>query len=118
MGAAVASVLAWAGRWWDDLAWRERLRHVLLFLVVSQLPLLGLWLLSVDTNDAPLAPALSQLLHGTGAIVFWSVIIGVGLVLPVFMLPSFPRARAIAICGALAVLVGASATRYLFFALS
>jgi hypothetical protein len=118
MGAAMVLILACLGRLRADLVLRERLRDVLLFVIVAQIPLLGLWLLSVDTNYAPLATALSHLLHGTGAPAFWLAVIGVGLGLPACLLPNFGSSRAVAICGALAVLVGASVTRYLFFSLS
>jgi formate-dependent nitrite reductase membrane component NrfD len=117
MGTAVALMMACLGRLRGDLVLRRRLKDVLLFLVVAQIPLLGLWLLSVDTNQASLATTPSQLIHGTGAAVFWLAVIGVGLGLPACLLPSFGRSRAVAICGALAVLVGASTTRYLFFSL-
>jgi formate-dependent nitrite reductase membrane component NrfD len=118
MGTAVALMLACLGRLRADLALRERLRDVLLWLVVAQIPLLGLWLLSVDTHHAPLATALSHLIHGTGAAGFWLAVVGVGLGLPASLLPRVGSSRAVAICGALAVLVGASMTRYLFFSLS
>jgi polysulfide reductase chain C len=117
MGAAAALMTACFGKLWGDPALRGRLRDVLLWLVVAQLPLLGLWLLSVDTNQAPLATALSHLLHGTGAAVFGLGVIGVGLALPACLLPRLGSSRAVAIWGALAVLIGASTTRYLFFAL-
>jgi formate-dependent nitrite reductase membrane component NrfD len=118
MGAAAALILACLGRLRGDLALRGRLRDVILWLVVGQIPLLGLWLLSVDTHHAPLATALSHLLHGTGAAVFWLAVIGVGLGLPAGLLPRVWSSRIVAIWGALAVLVGASTTRYLFFSLS
>jgi formate-dependent nitrite reductase membrane component NrfD len=118
MGTAVALLLAWTGKLREDSDLHARLRHVILFLVAGQIPLLGLWLLSVDTNQGFLGIALSILLQGDGAPVFWLVVIGLGLVLPACLLPTFPRHRAVAICGALAVLVGASCTRYLFFVLS
>jgi formate-dependent nitrite reductase membrane component NrfD len=118
MGTAAALMVSCLGRLRADLALREQLRDVLLWLVVAQIPLLGLWLLSVDTNQAPLATALSQLLHGTRAAVFWLAVIGVGIGLPACLLPRVGSSRTVAIWGASAVLVGASTTRYLFFFLS
>lgn len=118
MGTAVTLLVAWTAKWQDDMTWRERLRRVLLFLVLSQIPLLGLWLLSMETTHAPLATALSHLLEGVGAPVFWLVVIALGAVVPASLLHGFPGRRAAIICGALAVLVGASATRYLLFTLS
>lgn len=81
------------------------------------MPLLGFWLLSVDTHQAALAAAVSRLLRGEEATIFWAVVVGLGLVLPAFGLPSFPGRRSMAIGCAMAVLVGASTTRYLFFSL-
>jgi formate-dependent nitrite reductase membrane component NrfD len=117
MGTAVVLVMAWTARFRDEILLRAQLAHLLLFLVVAQVPLLGLWVLSADTNQAPLGSALSGLLYGPGAAVFWPVVVGLGLLLPALALPSFPTRRAITVCCALAVLVGASTTRYLFFSL-
>jgi formate-dependent nitrite reductase membrane component NrfD len=116
-GTAVILVMAWTARFRDEISLRAQLAHLLLFLVVAQVPLLGLWILSVHTNQAPLGAALSGLLRGAGAAVFWPVVVGLGLLLPALALPSFPARRAITICCALAVLMGASTTRYLFFSL-
>jgi formate-dependent nitrite reductase membrane component NrfD len=118
MGTAAALLLVWTRRLRDEIVLREQLRHLLLFLVVGQMALIGLWLLSIDTNQALLGTVWSHLLQGAGGMMFWLIVIGLGLVLPACLLPIVPQRRAVAICGALAVFIGASCTRYLFFALS
>jgi hypothetical protein len=70
MGTAVAPLLAWTRKLRADIVFRERLRQVLLFLVVAQILLLGLWLLSVDTNQALLADSVvSTAGRGWGGVV-------------------------------------------------
>jgi formate-dependent nitrite reductase membrane component NrfD len=110
MGAAVALILVWTGGKLGDTALRERLGRLLLFLVLGQGPLLGLWLLSVEAHAAPLA-------QGTGGAIFWLGIVGLGLVLPAFFLSGRAGGRAVAVGCATAALLGAATTRYLFIAL-
>jgi formate-dependent nitrite reductase membrane component NrfD len=118
MGTAAVTLITSTGQLAGDVLLRQRLRQTLTFLVLAQGPLLGLWYLSVDTNQPLLATALSHLFQGVGATVFWPVVVGLGLVLPTVVLLSSPGRLATAVCGAVAVLAGASAVRYLLFAMT
>jgi formate-dependent nitrite reductase membrane component NrfD len=117
MGTAATLLVVSIGRAVADSTVYLRLRQTLLFLVLAQGPLLGLWYLSVDTSQPLMAAALSRLFQDTAAVLFWCVVIGLGLVLPTVALLALCRRQLVAMCAAVAVLAGASTMRYLFFAL-
>ncbi|MEU8206467.1 NrfD/PsrC family molybdoenzyme membrane anchor subunit [Streptosporangium sp. NPDC049046] len=59
---------------------------------------------------------LAELVSGDFALLFWGLAVGTGLVLPAAGLLALPRTRLVTGLCAVAVLVGAAATRYLLFA--
>ena len=116
MGAAAVAILASAMPRMVDETFRARVGSTLVFLLVAESVLVVFAGLALHgSHQPPLAGALRALHGGRPAQVFWVLVIGLGLVVPLIGLVARPRNRWVVIASSIAVLIGASAIRYLFF---
>jgi len=109
MGAAVATCAA------SDEALVTRLRDVMLFLGAAQLCLLLLAGLALYGGAPALERALAALIAGRNAAVFWGLVIGVGLGLPLVALATMRQQYLVTMASAVCLLVGAATLRFLIF---
>jgi formate-dependent nitrite reductase membrane component NrfD len=115
MGAAVAAILASAMPRILEEGFRLRVGRTLVFLLTVEGLLLVFEGLALHGNQAALQTALRELHSGSSSGVFWWLVVGLGLAAPLVGLVALPRNRWVMTASSVAVLVGASATRYLFF---
>src|SRR5438128_4633348 len=109
MGAAVATCAA------HDETLVARLRGVMLFLGAAQPCLLLLAGLALYGGSPALERALGALIGGRTAAVFWGLVMGVGLGVPLVALAAMRHRRPVTIASALCLFVGAATLRFLLF---
>jgi formate-dependent nitrite reductase membrane component NrfD len=109
MGTAVATGAA------PDETLGARLRGVMLFLGAAQLCLLLLAGLALYGGSPVLERALGALIVGRAAAVFWVLVVGVGLGVPLVALAAMRQQRLVTIASALCLFVGAATLRFLLF---
>jgi formate-dependent nitrite reductase membrane component NrfD len=111
-GAAWVELFAsWAPEAEEE--WRRRVSSTLAFLVLAQGLLLAFLLLAADPRLGE--PAVAELVAGGAGWTFWGLVVGLGLAVPFLTQLFLPRPRWVSILAAVALLVGAGTTRYLFF---
>jgi len=116
MGAAIAALLASAMPRIAEEMFRVRMGRALVFLLVVEILLLLFEGLALHgSNQPPLVGALRDLQSGGASAVFWLLVVGIGLVVPLVGLVARSRNRWVITASSIAVLIGASATRYLLF---
>jgi formate-dependent nitrite reductase membrane component NrfD len=109
MGAAVA---IWAA---PDATLVARLRGVMLFLGAAQPCLLLLAGLALYGGSPALERALGALIGGRAATVFWGLVMGVGLGVPLVALAAVRQQRLAVLASAPCLFVGAATLRFLIF---
>jgi formate-dependent nitrite reductase membrane component NrfD len=109
MGAAVATCAA------HDETLVARLRGVMLFLGAAQPCLLLLAGLALYGGSPALERALGALIGGRTAAVFWGLVMGVGLGVPLVALAAMRQRCPVTIASALCLFVGAATLRFLLF---
>jgi formate-dependent nitrite reductase membrane component NrfD len=118
LGGGVAVILANSvERIGVDESFRARMESTLVFFIGLEGLLLVFEGLALHGNTRALAHALDEMLHGSAAITFWGLVVSVDLILPALALLAFPKNRASATASGFAVIIGACATRYIFFTL-
>jgi formate-dependent nitrite reductase membrane component NrfD len=109
MGAAVATCAT------HDELLVARLRGVMLFLGTVQPCLLLLAGLAIYGGPPAVERALRTLVSGHTAAVFWGLVVGVGLGVPLLALAALRPWRPVMLGSALCLLVGAATLRFLIF---
>ena len=117
MGTAIAAIVAVASPRIADDHFRARLGRTLVVLIAFELALLVFEGLALR-GTPHLAHAYNAAVQGDAAAIFWGLVVGAGLVVPLVALLALPRHRMILAASCVLVLVGAAATRHLFFTIS
>lgn len=113
-GAAISTIIAHVVRDVADDTFRTRIIDTVLFLVAIEALLFVFEGLALHGNSPALAHALDQLTTGAWSNMFWGLVVGVGLAVPIICFGALRTQRIAVLTGAAGVVIGSAAVRYLF----